>query len=85
MDLKKFGANISRIRQVYLPGKTINRAAQMALLTHTQLKNMEKGEWDARLSTVFQLAERWNVPLEEFFVSSKEEDSPKKRIIRLGG
>jgi predicted transcriptional regulator len=83
MDLKEFGINLRTAREKHLAGVSINRAAQMALVGHSQLKKMEDGELDPQLSTVYRICEKWNVPIGELCCPKKIE--PKKtRAIRSG-
>lgn len=82
MNLIEIGQNIKLVSEKYLPGISLNRAAGMALLSYTQLKKIESGIYNARILTIIQIAERWNVPIEEFFAMKKEEvrKTDSKRI-----
>ena len=71
MDQIEFGKRLRQIREKYLPELSLNKAAQMALIGHSQLTNIEEGKVDPRMSTIFRIAESWNVPIEEFFATDK--------------
>jgi|GEM_PF-3236541 hypothetical protein len=70
VNLIESGQNIKAAREKYLPCVSLNRAAAMALLSYTQLKNIEEGRYNARIAAILQITEKWNIPLSELLGDS---------------
>jgi hypothetical protein len=86
----EIGIRVKQLREKYLPGISLHRASMMALITYTQLDNIEKGH-DFQMRTLCQIAEGWGIPIEEFFkakaleVGKGEPKEPPKAVVRRKG
>lgn len=65
MTLEEIGKNIETIRKSR--GWSINYAANKALLTWSHLKKIESGQCNSTIKIIFRIANRWQVPVIEFF------------------
>jgi transcriptional regulator with XRE-family HTH domain len=80
MDLLQFGNNVRLVRGKYLPELSLHKASMKAMISHTQLKRIEAGEWNVTISTLIQIAENWNVPLGEFFKPPDKQPPEKEQL-----
>ena len=70
--LRQIGDNIKLIREKEL-GLTVNRAAQIALMRWTQLRDIENGLANPNMKTLYKIAKAFNVPIDRLFEIKKSQ------------